>query len=537
MRYRLAAITTLWLVMTGVAIARSAAAEQPALEGTWIGWAWLGDAGDLPLRVHFSVAGNGIEAALDSPAHRAFGIPLVLAREEAPAIRLEGESRSGSRITISGEPREGVIAGTIRWAEYEGTVELIRSPRPIANVPLETYADAAGLYERAPGDLVELRARPWGELLYRELRTGRVRTLLPLETDHFFLGGAVYLPDPVEADLRLIRDDLGIVTALEEMLPDGSMLSAGKIELVHELLSFTSGDVTLSGTLLRRTDRAPAPAVVMLGGSDWKTREDVSFHARTLATLGFAVLSFDRRGHGESEGQPLVPFATTAGDAIAAVGSLRARDDVDGARVGVFGMSRGGWQAPLAATMSDDVAFLILLVPPAVSPAAQETRSRLDQMKRDGFQPREIELAERLLELTWEWIRKGDNWDEYTRLRGKAVAAAIPDYVIEGDSPEPDAWAWARMNMFFEPCPILGKLSLPVLAIFASDDLHVSEPVNRSSLSECIGEKADLSVHVIAGAGHDLSIPNDLPIHRQTGRGDEGYSIIAEWAGRFFCRD
>lgn len=452
-RYRLAAITTLWLVMTGVAIARPAAAEQLALEGTWIGWAWLGDAGDLPLRVHFSAVGKGIEATLDSPAHRAFGIPLVLAREEAAAIRLEGESRSGARIAISGAPGEGVIAGTIRWADHEGTVELIRSPRPIANVPLETYADAAGLYERASGDVVELRARPWDELLYRELRTGRVRTLLPLETDHFFLGG-----------------------------------------------------------------------------SDWKTRVDVSFHARTLATLGFAVLSFDRRGHGQSEGEPLVPFATTSEDTIAAVESLRARDDVDAARVGVFGMSRGGWQAPLAATMSDDVAFLILLVPPAVSPAAQETRSRLDQMKRDGFESREIELADRLLELTWEWIRNGDNWDEYTRLRGKAVAAAIPDYVIEGDSPEPDAWAWARMNMFFEPCPILGKLSLPVLAIFASDDLYVSEPVNRSRLSECIGASADLSVHVIAGARHDLSIPNDLPIHRQTGRGDEGYSIIAEWA-------
>lgn len=530
MRANVALILFGLLTVAGTGFARLPESHPPDSFDSWIGWGWLGDAGDLPLRVHLSLSGDEPVAALDSPAHRAVGIPLEVVQWTAPALHLTGTSASGSSISIQGAVEGDRIDGTIRWGGYEGQVELTRSPRRLAAVAPESYANAAGFYERAPGDIVELRTRAWGELLYRELRSGRVRTMLPLDVDLFFLGGGIYLPAPVEAEIRLVRDDAGVVVALSEVSPEGLQRLARKLELVEEPLSFRSKDTTLRGSLLRRSDRPVSPAVVVLGGSSWETRADVAFHTRSLAVLGFAVLSFDRRGHGESEGDPIVPFATTAADAVAAVEELRKRDEIDPARVGVFGMSRGGWQAPLAASISEKVAFLVLLVPPAVSPAEQETRSRLDQMKQEGFSRRAIDLAETLIEATWRWVREGDGWDEYARLRAAAVAAGIPEYVLESDSPEPDKWAWARLNMFFEPCPVLRNVNVHTLAIFAENDLYVSAEINRARLTECIGEQAELAIYTIAGAGHDLSIPNDLPIHRQSGRGDEGFSVLADWA-------
>lgn len=235
-------------------------------------------------------------------------------------------------------------------------------------------------------------------------------------------------------------------------------------------------------------------------------------------------------GHGESGGKQTVPFETTARDAVAAVEMLKRRDDLARSSVGLFGMSRGGWHAPLAASMSGKVEFLILLVPPAVSPAAQETRSRLDHMKQAGFGAEEIDLASRLLESTWRWIRESDGWDEYSQLRARAVQAGLPDYVLESDDRDSEEWTWGRMNMFFEPCPVLSRLDIPVLAIFGGKDVYVSEAINRRKLGECIGKEARLTIRTIEGAEHSLAVPNGLPIHRQTGQGDEGFSMIADWA-------
>src|SRR5215213_6510529 len=63
-----------------------------------------------------------------------------------------------------------------------------------------------------------------------------------------------------------------------------------------------------------------------------------------LPSAGIGVLTFDRRGDGESTGSPSRGrFTVQADDALAFVDAL----DVE--RVGLWGISQGGWVAPLAA--------------------------------------------------------------------------------------------------------------------------------------------------------------------------------------------
>jgi hypothetical protein len=87
---------------------------------SWVGWAWLGDAGDLPLRVHLTRSGEEHEATLDSPAHRAFGMPVMVRQWDDSRMRIEAESRSGSLISIDGRLRGDLIEGAIQWAGDEG---------------------------------------------------------------------------------------------------------------------------------------------------------------------------------------------------------------------------------------------------------------------------------------------------------------------------------------------------------------------------------------------------------------------------------
>ena len=75
--------------------------------------------------------------------------------------------------------------------------------------------------------------------------------------------------------------------------------------------------------------------------------------ARMLARHGYGVLLFDRRGEGESEGDPNVFGWGGERDLLAAAAYLRSRPDIDSSRIGAIGLSVGGEMLIHAAAHSD----------------------------------------------------------------------------------------------------------------------------------------------------------------------------------------
>ena len=89
--------------------------------------------------------------------------------------------------------------------------------------------------------------------------------------------------------------------------------------------------------------------------------------ADALSRAGIAVLRFDDRGVGRSTGD--FASATTsdfAADARAAVAYLRARPEIDPARVGVLGHSEGGLEVASMAAADPSLAFVVSMAGPAV---------------------------------------------------------------------------------------------------------------------------------------------------------------------------
>jgi dienelactone hydrolase len=138
---------------------------------------------------------------------------------------------------------------------------------------------------------------------------------------------------------------------------------------------FENGDTRLAFTLDLPAGHGPFPAVVMAHGSGRVTRDQMTWAARHLTALGFAVLRFDKRGVGESTGtfvfvgtkdSPWV-FPQLAGDVAAGVRFLRTRPEIDGRRIGLFGVSQAGWILPLAAQQLGGAGFMILWSGPVCS--------------------------------------------------------------------------------------------------------------------------------------------------------------------------
>ncbi len=122
-------------------------------------------------------------------------------------------------------------------------------------------------------------------------------------------------------------------------------------------VTFQNGEVTLAGNLFVPVGEGPFPAVVIIHGSGKETARDLVLHSWFFVQHGFVVLTYDKRGVGESSGsyQRVVPknseavLGELAGDALAGVEFLKNHNKIDPNRIGLFGLSQGGWIAPLAA--------------------------------------------------------------------------------------------------------------------------------------------------------------------------------------------
>jgi uncharacterized protein len=76
--------------------------------------------------------------------------------------------------------------------------------------------------------------------------------------------------------------------------------------------------------------------------------------ARVLVSHGYGVLLFDRRGEGESEGDPNLYGWRGTRDLRGAISYLESRPDVDPGRIGAIGLSVGGEMLLQAAAERDD---------------------------------------------------------------------------------------------------------------------------------------------------------------------------------------
>lgn len=113
------------------------------------------------------------------------------------------------------------------------------------------------------------------------------------------------------------------------------------------------------GTLLRGW-LVPCPgsahAAILLHGNG-STRSQMIARARLLRSLGYSVLLYDARGHGESAGERVSFGYFETRDLLGAVAFLRARGSTE---IGCLGASQGGATVALAARQLSGVRWVVL---------------------------------------------------------------------------------------------------------------------------------------------------------------------------------
>lgn len=129
-----------------------------------------------------------------------------------------------------------------------------------------------------------------------------------------------------------------------------------------ERVAIPYGEHGLFANLRRPRGARRPPVVVMVMGLD-SAKEEMHSNEQVLLDRGLATLSFDGPGQGEAEYD--LPIRPDYERPVAAVIDwLEARDGVDARRVGLWGVSLGGYYAPRAAAFEPRVRAVVALTGP-----------------------------------------------------------------------------------------------------------------------------------------------------------------------------
>ncbi|MFD3746779.1 alpha/beta hydrolase family protein [Nocardia sp. NPDC058633] len=188
---------------------------------------------------------------------------------------------------------------------------------------------------------------------------------------------------------------------------------------------------TTAATVHAPTGATGRPGVVLVHGSGDGSGEHYDHVAEAFARAGIVALRYDKRTQGYTPAHR--DYSLLADDALAGLTALRNRPEVDPARVGLWGLSEGGWVAPLAASRSAEAAFLITVAANSVAPAAQQA------------------------------------WANETRFGAAGVRGSMVDVLARNGIRQlvaADQFAQAD----YDPIPVLRRITQPVLAIWGDQD-------------------------------------------------------------------
>ena len=129
---------------------------------------------------------------------------------------------------------------------------------------------------------------------------------------------------------------------------------------------FESQGTRCAGWLYEPDEAAgESPAIVMAHGFGGERVARLPAFAERFAEAGYAVLLFDYRGFGDSDGEPrhVIDGPAHVDDWLAALDHARALDAVDGDRVGLWGTSFSGGHVVETAARDGDVEAIVSQVP------------------------------------------------------------------------------------------------------------------------------------------------------------------------------
>jgi uncharacterized protein len=267
-----------------------------------------------------------------------------------------------------------------------------------------------------------------------------------------------------------------------------------------------SANIKLAGTLTLPRTKAPFPVVVLITGSGPQDRNESLLGHQPFLVLsdhltrqGIAVLRYDDRGVAKSKGD--FGKATSedfASDVLSAVAYLKTRKEINPKKIGLIGHSEGGMIAPMCATKSSDISFIVLMAGPGVtgeeiiyeqggllmlaegSTPDEAARNRKLQEKMIAVLKSEKDEAAAEKKLREVMIAHIREMSEAQKKKADENPGALVSQIKSMNNP------WFRFFVTYDPRTALRQIKIPVLAINGELDLQVSSKQNLPEIAKAL---------------------------------------------------
>ena len=276
-------------------------------------------------------------------------------------------------------------------------------------------------------------------------------------------------------------------------------------------------NISLAGTLTLPKKEGVFPVVILITGSGPQNRDEELLGHKPFLVIsdyltknGIAVLRYDDRGVGQSKGDfKTATSADFATDVESAITYLKTRKEINKKQIGLVGHSEGGLIAPMVASKSKDVSFIVLLAGTGIQGdkllllqqdliAKANGASELDIKKSiqananlfemvvqsNDNQKLKADLTNKINE-----ILKNDNSSEIPKGMTKDQYIALQ--VDQITSP------WMEYFMKYNPIPALEKVKCAVLAVNGEKDLQVPPKENLSAIKNALAKGGNKNVTTI----------------------------------------
>jgi pimeloyl-ACP methyl ester carboxylesterase len=314
--------------------------------------------------------------------------------------------------------------------------------------------------------------------------SGASQRLYPSSDSTFVAGEGFSGASPVTLSVRFDTEGSAGARWVDWAPVSGNARRAERLPSAEETVRLTVDGVDLCARLDLPPGDGPFPGVVLVHGSGSDPATQYYYNGDFFVAAGFAALTFDKRGSGCSGGDFTFDYDRLARDVVAAVEYLAERPEVDPERIGLLGYSQGGWVAPLAASMSPDIAFVVVGYGMIESSAVEAELETVALAESRGVSGSELEEVRELTSAAVRIVASGfdDGWEEFHRLRdryrerswmdaldGTTVRklTRYPRWVtrIIGPFMDLDGLDW-----YYDSGPVLDALDTPMLWILGGRD-------------------------------------------------------------------
>ncbi len=517
--------------------------EAPEIAGRWRGDMAI-PGGALEMAFVIESRGDGWEGTVDTPAQGVFGLPITVERgdgESAFVIKVPATA-----ATFEAELTDGGDGLVGEWKQRGATIELSCAREAVPPLPL------AALVEQLDGT--------WEGVL--DAGAIELRLVIKLTSTEGALRGHMVSPDQAPDEIPVTRVDhleegsLRICVgslfttltvkldeeadALKGTFRQGSAsfpISLSRVDTpstvrrpqepkppfpyrVEEVVYRNeAAGVTLAGTLTLPEGKGPFPAALLITGSGAQDRDETIFQhkpflviADHLTRSGVAVLRVDDRGVGGSTAGA-DPAAVTSldyvGDVRAGVTFLSGREEIAGDKIGLIGHSEGGVIAPLVATKSEGVAFIILLAGTGIRGDRLLLLQNELLSRAEGLEEEELESALALNRALFDLVLDEELSPDERSLKMREVLERSPT-LREGTEEEREEILrqvmnpWVQWFIRHDPAPVLEEVRCPVLALNGTLDIQVPSEVNLGAIEAALarGQNSDYEIRAFEGLNH-----------------------------------